>query len=91
VIFSLLVVVVVVVVVVVLVIRLLLQTMVFKGHCNISIWMSIYDAHLYPQHEQFLAMPCPYFCIITYAAFWFNQVGWCFLMIAIAYFCSYWI
>ena len=35
--------------------------------------------------------PLPYlcFCIITYTAFWFNRVGWCFSVTAIAYFCSY--
>ena len=37
--------------------------------------------------------PLPYlcFCIITCTAFQFKWVGWCFLVKAIAYFCSYWI
>ena len=35
--------------------------------------------------------PLPYLClcIITYIAFQFNQVNWCFLVTNIAYFCSY--
>jgi len=35
-------------------------------------------------------LPYPCFCIIAYIVFQFNLVGWCFLVVAIAYFCSHW-
>jgi hypothetical protein len=61
----------------------------FGGHCSISVWISVCDAHLHLQHQRFMATTL---IMLLYYYLHYISVqpsGLVFLSDAIAYFCSY--